>query len=172
MFVIRGLYYHVLNHPNLNKHGHKFSCVEKYFPEANVTIGLKTPIWKNKLENMALWNTLVKALELGLNSFRTKFHKSIVTKWVNPTCEVHYNKYQALQNEKFWNTLFPNWRFQNRDYSCLIRLILWNTRQYWALPKITTVHTAQCEISLQIFRSQKTCQMNWNSILEKTGLEI
>ena len=31
---------------------------------------------------------------------------------------------------------------------------------------------AQCEISLQIFRSQKTCQMNWNSILEKTGLEI
>ena len=32
--------------------------------------------------------------------------------------------------------------------------------------------SAQCEISLQIFRSQKTCQMNWNSILEKTGLEI
>ena len=34
------------------------------------------------------------------------------------------------------------------------------------------LNNAQCEISLQIFRSQKTCQMNWNSILEKTGLEI
>ena len=32
--------------------------------------------------------------------------------------------------------------------------------------------STQCEISLQIFRSQKTCQMNWNSILEKTVLEI
>ena len=34
------------------------------------------------------------------------------------------------------------------------------------------LYNAQCEISLQIFQSQKTCQMNWNSILEKTGLEI
>ena len=50
-------------------------------------------------------------------------------------------------------------------------------RTKMALTKIklsneTQLYTAQCEISLQIFQSQKTCQMNWNSILEKTGLEI